>query len=464
MSLLDLLNIGLDGYSALFCAIMGVHTLIGERGRHDGVSRCFVGICLANAVMALGDMTSWAPTPPLDEAGYVLVVAGSFAYYAAAMPLYLFFTGYIVSYLKRRTQLVPAVRRAAPLLLGMLFAAYLACCIASLWNGMLFSVTPEEGYARGDLFWISQASVIALHLLNAFLVLRHFGCLTIAERLGFASYLVLPMVANAVQVVSFGIALLNASITVALLIIFISIQSERKALLARRDRELAEARASIMLSQIQPHFLYNTLTAIRELCLIDPDEAARTVTDFSSYLRENMASLTSSCPIPFERELRHVRTYLSLEQRRFGERLRVEFDVPTTAFCLPPLSLQVLTENAVRHGVAKREEGGCVRIVVREESDAFTVVVEDDGVGFDATRTVDDGRLHVGIANVQARMETLVGGALSVESAPGVGTRATLRVPKAGEGCGESESLVNEAVPMEAAYLMGSRVKGGRAR
>ncbi|OUO91101.1 hypothetical protein B5F40_04775 [Gordonibacter sp. An230] len=358
MGSLDLLNIGLDGYSALLCAVMGVHALIGERGRRDGVSRCFAGICFANAVMALGDMTSWAPAPPLDKAGYALVVAGSFAYYAAVMPLYLFFTGYIVSYLKRRTQLAPAVRRVAPPLLGALFAAYLACCVASLWNGMLFSVTPEKGYARGDLFWVSQASVIALHLFNAVLVLRHFGCLTAAERLGFASYLVLPMAANAVQVASFGIALLNASITLALLIIFISIQSERKALLARRDQELAEARANIMLSQIQPHFLYNTLTAIRELCLIDPGEAARTVTDFSSYLRENMASLTSSRPIPFERELRHARTYLSLERQRFGERLRVEFDVATMAFCLPPLSLQALVENAVRHGVTKREEGG----------------------------------------------------------------------------------------------------------
>lgn len=430
MGSLDLLNIALDGYSALLCVMMGIYALVGERGRRDKVSRCFAGICLTNAVMALGDITSWAPAPPLNEAEYALVVAGSFSYYAAVMPLYLFFTSYIVSYLERRTQLVPTMCRVVPPLLGTFFAAYLACCIASLWNGMLFAVTPEEGYARGDLFWISQVSAIALHLFNVVLVLRHFGCLTVVERLGFVSYLVLPMVADAVQVVSFGIALLNSSITVALLIIFISIQSERKALLARRDRELAEARASIMLSQIQPHFLYNTLTAIRELCLTDPDEAARTVTDFSVYLRENMASLTSSRPIPFERELRHARTYLSLEQRRFGERLCVEFDVATTAFRLPPLSLQALAENAVRHGVAKREEGGCVRIVVREESDAFTVAVHDDGVGFDVARAADDERLRVGIANVRTRMEALMGGTLLVESAPGVGTCATLRVPK----------------------------------
>ena len=433
MDSFDLFNIALDGYSALLCAMMGVHALIAARGRRDEVSRCFAGICLANAVMALGDITSWAPAPPLDQGQYALVMAGSFAYYVAVMPIYLFFTGYIVSYLERRTQLAPTVRRVAPPLLGALFVAYSICCVASLWNGMLFVVTPEAGYERGDLFWISQASVIALHLFNAVIILRHFGCLTAAERLGFASYLLLPMAANAVQVALFGVALLNAAITLALLIIFISIQSERKALLARREQELAEARADIMLSQIQPHFLYNTLTAIREMCLSDPAEAARMVTDFSAYLRENMASLTSRAPIPFERELRHARTYLALEQKRFGNRLRVEFDVRATAFSLPPLSLQALAENAVRHGVTKREEGGRVRVASAEEPDAFVVTVADDGVGFEPDAARLDGRLHVGIANVSARVEALCGGTLVVDSTPGAGTRATLRIPK-GEG------------------------------
>ncbi|WP_342395012.1 hypothetical protein [Gordonibacter sp. An230] len=90
--------------------------------------------------------------------------------------------------------------------------------------------------------------------------------------------------------------------------------------------------------------------------------------------------------------------------------------------------------------------------------------MEDDGVGFDTARMADDGRLHVGIANVRARMGMLVGGTLSVESAPGAGTRATLRVPKAEEGCGGSESSARGTVSAEAARLTGRRAKGGRVR
>ena len=173
--------------------------------------------------------------------------------------------------------------------------------------------------------------------------MRHRSCLTRKELAGFASYIALPIAAEVVQVAWYGVALMNTAVALAILLVFLSIQSERKALLAQREQELAEARSDIMLSQIQPHFLYNTLAAIRELCASDPAEAARAVGDFSLFLRENMASLTSKEPIPFERELRHTATYLSLEERRFGGRLRVELDVPHRDFELPPLTVQAVS-------------------------------------------------------------------------------------------------------------------------
>ena len=230
---------------------------------------------------------------------------------------------------------------------------------------------------------------------------------------------------------------MNTAVSFAILLVFLSIQSERKALLARREQELAEARSDIMLSQIQPHFLYNTLAAIRELCASDPAEAARAVTDFSSFLRENMASLTSKEPIPFERELRHTTTYLNLEQRRFGSRLRVEFDVESLDFALPPLTVQALAENAVRHGVSMREEGGCVRIASHDDGRAHIVTVSDDGMGFDEHALADgDARMHIGIQNVRMRLAEGCRGTLEVRSRPGEGTMATISVPYADDGKG----------------------------
>ncbi len=423
--MLNQLNIALDAYSALLCLILGAYVLVSG-DRRDPANRCFAGICACNAAMALGDLVSWAYPAPLSGVEYAVMLAGTFLFYAAPAPLFLCFTGYIVVFLSKRS----VVARNYFRLSVILFSLYMTGCVASLFNGMFFSVDASTGYVRGPLFWLAQVVPIVLHLRNAWIVVRYRACLAPKELAGFASYIALPIVAEVIQVAWFGIALMNTAVALAILLVFLSIQSERKALLARREQELAEARADIMLSQIQPHFLYNTLTAIRELCSSDPAEAARAVGDFSSFLRENMASLTSKEPIPFERELRHTMTYLNLEQRRFGDRLRVEFDVSHRDFDLPPLTVQALAENAVRHGVSMLEEGGCVRIASHDNGRAHVVTVSDNGAGFDdRTAAAEDGRAHIGIQNVRVRLAEGCRGTLEVRSAPGKGTTATIRIP-----------------------------------
>lgn len=418
-------NIALDLYSALLCLVLGTYVLISG-DRRDRANLCFVGICACNAVMALGDLAAWALSAPLDPAGHAIMLAGTFAFYAAPAPLFICFTGYIVAFLSKRAP----VRRGYFRLSVVLFSLYMVGCVVSLFNGMFFSVDPATGYARGPLFWLAQVVPVILHLRNAAIVVRYRARLERKELLGFASYIALPIVAEAIQVAFFGIALMNTAVAFAILLVFLSIQSERKALLAQREQELAEARSDIMLSQIQPHFLYNTLAAIRELCASDPGEAARAVGDFSMFLRENMASLTSREPIAFERELRHTMTYLNLEQRRFGTRLHVEFDVAHRDFELPPLTVQALAENAVRHGVSAREEGGRVRVSSYDDGENSVVEVSDDGVGFaENASTSGDGRVHVGIQNVRVRLAEGCRGTLEVESAPGAGTSATIRIP-----------------------------------
>ena len=196
------------------------------------------------------------------------------------------------------------------------------------------------------------------------------------------------------------------------------------------ERELQNSRISIMLSQIKPHFLYNALTVIQALCSIDPAAAENAVSEFSDYLRGNMSALTEEKPIPFLKELEHTKHYLTLEQLRFGDQLRVEFDLGPTLFRLPTLSLQPLVENAIRHGVRGKAKGvGTVRISTRETPTCYEVAVMDDGPGFDPASAIQDST-HVGITNVRRRMQLMCGGSLMIESAPGAGTHATLRIPK----------------------------------
>ena len=199
----------------------------------------------------------------------------------------------------------------------------------------------------------------------------------------------------------------------------------------RRERELlAGQRVQIMLSQIQPHFMFNSLEVIRRLYRKDPEKADGALLKFERYLRGNMDSLSQEEPIPFQTELEHTKLYLELEQLRFPDELHIDYDLQSTGFLLPSLTLQPLAENAVRHGVRGKKSGeGTVTIATREYEDRFEVTVADDGNGFDPSVMPQDGQPHIGLENVRERL-SLSGASLRIGPGPACGTEAVIVIPK----------------------------------
>ncbi len=216
------------------------------------------------------------------------------------------------------------------------------------------------------------------------------------------------------------------------------IHADKAAKLFQRAREARElehevekANMAVMISQIQPHFLYNALNTIKSLIRRDPKKAEQAVIDFSYYLRGNMDSLTHTEPIPFETELAHVKYYCDIELLRFSDKLKIEYDIQEKKFCVPTLSIQPIVENAIKHGVTKKPEGGTVRIFTASDDKDYIVTVKDDGVGFDPSAIEeDDGRSHVGIQNIRYRFENMMHATVSIESEKGVGTCVIIRIPK----------------------------------
>lgn len=194
--------------------------------------------------------------------------------------------------------------------------------------------------------------------------------------------------------------------------------------------ELAQNRIAIAISQIQPHFLYNSLTAIKQLCVIDPVRAEQAVGEFAGFLRENLDSLTSSSLISFRKELNHIKNYLALEQLRFGSRLKVHYNIQTYDFVLPSLTIQPIVENAVRYGVTKKAEGGTITISTKNGEDTIIITVSDDGAGFDMYHRKEDGRSHIGIENVKNRLQAQCNGDLTIKSELGKGTVVTILIHK----------------------------------
>ena len=134
--------------------------------------------------------------------------------------------------------------------------------------------------------------------------------------------------------------------------------------------------------------------------------------------------------VSFAEDLEFLQNYLKLEKRRFGDRLTVEYDVRSTGFDIPLLTLQPLVENAIRHGISKRPYGGTIRVSSREKAGCYSITVEDDGVGFDPSKEFDSSREHIGLSNVRTRLSALCGGSLAVHSTPGIGTCVEITIRK----------------------------------
>ena len=200
------------------------------------------------------------------------------------------------------------------------------------------------------------------------------------------------------------------------------------------QKELYEAKVGVMVSQIRPHFIYNALTSIAMMCQIDPDTAQEATITFADYLRGNMDSLHQTKPVPFTTELEHLKKYLYIEKLRFADLLNIEYDIQTEDFYLPLLSIQPLVENAVKHGVGMKEDGGTVTIATKETDTAYEVIISDDGVGFDPDAPKpDDGKTHVGMENTKKRLRDMCGAHVEITSAVGEGTTARVILPKEGQ-------------------------------
>ena len=322
-------------------------------------------------------------------------------------------------------------------LIQSILAVNTAFQLAAVFTGWMITVDKRHFYSHGPLYEI----YIALYLLLIVLVVLEFvtygRSFRRQNKVSLYSTLLLIVAGIMVQELTggtFRTAYLTLAIGMALMFIH---NTEFMQLTA--DESLREQRFQMMMSQIQPHFLYNSLGAIQELCDSDPKAAGNAVAMFSRYLRGNMESINQSGMIPFEKELEHTRLYLALEKMRFEAALQVSYDIACTDFSLPALTLQPIAENAVRHGArGKKQKVGTVAVSSREYADRIEISVADNGPGFDpdAPQT-DDCRTHIGIQNVRDRLQHACSGALRIESDPATGTVVTIVIPKKTAQTGE---------------------------
>lgn len=220
--------------------------------------------------------------------------------------------------------------------------------------------------------------------------------------------------------VLFGFHLVRAAWVVA--------KNQQDSIRAEKLREeLKNSRIVLAMSQIRTHFVFNILNAISGMCEYDPQKADETLVMFSRYLRSNINIMEEDEPEDFAKSLEHLEEYVFLEQMRFGEKIQFVKTIETENFRIPPLVLQPLVENAIRHGLLHKKQGGTVSLHTWTENGDSIIEIADDGVGFDTTDVPEEQ--SVGMKNVRFRLKYMVGGTMDVKSTPGQGTTVTITIP-----------------------------------
>jgi sensor histidine kinase YesM len=347
-----------------------------------------------------------------------------------AMILYMLFLSIVIVYFLETTKKVGSV---AVIFLGAVDTLFF---VLSMITDLFFYDT--------WLYWMGVQLVVNLILFVC--LMKECFCTRLKIRWFYVSSL-LPLIAFGIDVVMTGlggwqgglvskyvfVALFAVSMVVFLRIIPRGINAATKAKALETEKtllnaQLTESRISTMMSQIRPHFIYNTLGSIEQLCEIDPEKAGRLVHNFAKYLRGNFGELDNPRPIQMSKEMEHVHYYISIERVRFPD-MTFTFEMNSVDFCLPALTIQPIVENAIKHGLMKRDKGGSIRVVSYETNTHYCVLVEDDGMGFDTDVLLDD-RTHMGIRNIRERLKAMVSGTIEIESSIGVGTKVLITIPK----------------------------------
>ena len=306
------------------------------------------------------------------------------------------------------------------------FVIYFILLVIAQFTSAIFYVTSDNLFHFGSWYPLIVAPTIVIELLNLTGLVRRRNMLTKKQFVAILISLLPLTVALAVHMFVAAFPFINIGIAISAISMYGIVLSDEIERQLRQQREIARQSAGIMALQMRPHFIHNTLMSIYYLCRQDPAEAQRVTLDFNNYLEKNLSALASDETIPFSEELEHTVAYLNVEQALYDENLFVEYDTPHTGFRVPPLTLQPIVENAVKHGLDPDSEPLFITIQTRETDSGSEIIVSDNGPGFEPAA---DDKPHIALANIRQRLKMMCRGKMTIMQREGGGTVVKLTIP-----------------------------------
>lgn len=422
------IHVSLEVWGSLFCIIAAICMVIGN-DIHQKTARILMAIELSNALLLIMDALAWYYRGYEGQIGYWMVRISNMSVFILDDIEMILYHAYVCTQLFRENKKKQKYPRRVYMVFGIMTIA-IALVIVNGFNRMYYYFDIHNFYHRNTWFPVSLILGFLCGIIDLTMLIQYRKNLSKEKWTALISYIILPMLATVVLIFFYGISLINIAMTISVLFMHITAVADQSRKLRQQEKEMYDMHVAVMLSQIGPHFIFNTLSTIKHLCKRDPQLAAETVDAFAGYLRGNIDSLTKSEKIPFTRELDHVKQYLTVEKTRFGDKIHVSYDIKEEQFMIPVLTLQPLVENAVKHGILRKLDGGNICIRSYKKEDGYVVEIQDDGIGFDPQKKIEDGKTHVGLDNVITRVQDIQNGKVDIESHLGEGTKITVWIPQ----------------------------------
>ena len=352
------------------------------------------------------------PGHPYTTASVIFVFAESL-FSSMAMPM---LTLYLLRSCNKRSFTHPLFITAL-----VLWLLYFAILVFNLKSGSFYYITGDNVYHRGAYYPVLLFPPVLLMLINLAALILFHKCLSVRNRIAFSIYLAIPFICMVIQMIFYGILaiVLGTSISTFAMLIFIVLEHRK---LMRKQQ------ADLLMFQVRPHFIYNTLTHIYYLCDSDPGAVQDVIGSFTTYLRKNFSAINSSSLSTFEEELEHTKAFLSVIKARYGNLINIEYDIRHTDFRLPPLTLEPIVENAVKHGVDPEYDALNIKIISEKKDKMNIITVINSGPAF---KPAEDGSVHVGLENVANRLNIMCRGTITTtQGEDGTGAVVTITVPQ----------------------------------
>ena len=428
MILVDYLNISIVMWGAIFCLITVISILIGRSYDRKG-SRLLIALMTSSMLLMLSDALLQYFNGREGTAAHYIVRILAFSVFFFGFLIMPLVSQYLTHLIVSRSGIGGLMWQYVEWTIFILVATLLTL---NLFTGFLYTVDQTNRYVSTMLSDLLPGVVGSFALIVSFgVLLKYLEYFNRFEKVAFITYLLLPLTALGVNYLLLNRSLPVLAIVISSLLLYYSYEFNSREYRIELEKNLADQQIRMFAHQIQPHFIFNSLSVIKHLSRRSPEEAVETIDEFADYLRSCSDMMNSVQCVPVMRELELVQHYINLQKKRFGDGLDYRTDFEDTDFEVPPFSVQTCVENAFTHGLRSRAAAdGYISVRTRRSPFSHVIEIEDNGAGFDTRDLKKGGERHVGLRNTKERVELMCGGSFTVESAPEKGTRVTITVPE----------------------------------